>query len=271
MRGSLLACAASILAGMPLAAQHTEPAKATPSSHIIEGKRIFEMNCSVGYCHGLEGRAGKGPRLRDRVWSKSYLYRTIEKGIPNSSMPAWQGRLTAQNIDDVVSYIISISHEQPGPEIHDDKSLAARSEPVPGKDVALGKEIFFDSAKDHNCGNCHRIAGSGTPVAPSFPNFSDRPDAALLRQIVEEPPHRELVRINLKEGDTVCGTEVSRGSGILRVYDLTGAGPPVLRTISQASIAKEEPCTDLNVHQNNSRDYTAGQLDSIVAFLRSSQ
>ena len=271
MKITPLACAVSIAAALPLAAQHTEPARVTTSSQITEGKRIFEMNCSVGYCHGLEGRAGKGPRLRDRVWSKSYLYSTVEKGIPNSSMPAWGGRLTSQSINAVVSYIISISHEQPAPEIQEDKSLAVSIEPVIGKDVALGKELFFDPLKDRNCGTCHRVAGSGAPVAPDLPDVSGRSDEVLLRQIVKQPSHPELVRVEVKEGDTVCGIKVDDAHGVLHIYDLAGAGPPVLRTINRASIAMEAPCAGLNVHQTNSRDYTAGELASIVAFLKSLQ
>lgn len=269
MKTSMLVCAVSVLAGLPLPAQQTQPGAATSSSQITEGQRIFEMNCSVGYCHGIEGRAGKGPRLRDRVWSRSYLYHTVEKGIPNSSMPAWEGRLTSQSIAAVVSYILSISQEQSVPESEHDRSLAARNEPSIGKDVAWGKELFFDPLKDRNCAACHRVAGSGTPVAPDLPKLSGMSDEVLLAQITKRPTFPGLVRVKFKEGDTVCGIKAANANGVLHIYDLPDAGPLVLRTIDRASIAAEAPCSDLNVHQTNSLNYTAEELTGIVAFLRS--
>lgn len=266
---NLFSGAVAMVATLPLAAQHTAPTGVTASSQIAHGKRVFEMNCSVGYCHGSEGSAGKGPRLRDRVWTKSYLYRTVEKGIPNSSMPAWEGRLTNESIDAVVAYILSISHEQPESESLSKSSPSVSPKVSAGKDAALGKKLFFDPMKGRNCGICHRVAGSGTPVAPDYPDLSMRSDKVLLGQIVNRPSHGALVRVSVKDGDIVCGIKVDDAQGVLHIYDLAGVGPPVLRTIDRASIEMEAPCADVSIHQTNSLDYTAEELASIVAYLKS--
>ena len=37
------------------------------------GEGIFAQSCSVGYCHGAAGSAGRGPRLRGRRLERSYV------------------------------------------------------------------------------------------------------------------------------------------------------------------------------------------------------
>src|SRR5262245_59267694 len=59
---------------------------------IAQGSTLFAQSCSVGYCHGVAGKAGRGPRLRGREWDKNYLFKVTFGGIPNSSMPAWKDR-----------------------------------------------------------------------------------------------------------------------------------------------------------------------------------
>src|SRR5262245_30199558 len=76
---------------------------------IASGATLFAKNCSVGYCHGSAGRAGRGPRLRGREWEKNYLFKVTYDGIPNSSMPAWKSRLTETEIGSIVAYILTLS------------------------------------------------------------------------------------------------------------------------------------------------------------------
>ena len=66
------------------------------------GEQIFAQNCSVGYCHGIAGVAGRGPRLRGRSFAKDYLYNVTRDGIPSSAMPAWKDRLKEDDIRAVV-------------------------------------------------------------------------------------------------------------------------------------------------------------------------
>ncbi|MGH9798969.1 MAG: hypothetical protein ACRD82_01255, partial [Blastocatellia bacterium] len=39
------------------------------SAHIEAGRRIFTGSCSMGYCHGLGGVGGGGPKLAGRKFS----------------------------------------------------------------------------------------------------------------------------------------------------------------------------------------------------------
>src|SRR5580704_3658074 len=76
---------------------------------VQRGEQVFAQSCSVGYCHGVAGAAGRGPRLRGRNFEESYLLGIIRDGIPRSAMPAWKGRMPDADILAVVRYIESLS------------------------------------------------------------------------------------------------------------------------------------------------------------------
>jgi mono/diheme cytochrome c family protein len=224
---------------------------------VAEGKKVFESSCAVGYCHGVDGRAGKGPRLRDRLWSRSYLYKTIEQGIPGSGMPAWQGRLSEEKIAAVISYIFTISKEEP--------ASLSRVEPTASIQPELpGNALFFDLARDRNCGVCHRIADSGSEIAPRFTRLRDTPPQTLLNQIKSQPVSENNIQLRLRDGEEFCGVKAADDHNTIKIYDLGGSGPPVLRTISKDSILNTQPCPSLNVHADNSRIYSSEELMAIV-------
>jgi mono/diheme cytochrome c family protein len=236
--------------------------QSNPSAQAVQGKQVFNTTCAVGYCHGLDGRAGRGPRMRDRTWSKNYLYRTIEQGIPGSSMPAWQGRISKEKIAAVVSYILTISKEQPGAEsepVQASPSIATMDSP--------GKALFFELMRDRNCGVCHRVGGAGAVVAAPFTSFQGVPAPTLLAKITSQPASGSNVSVRLAGGEDFCGIKAAADPQYLRVYDLGGAGPPVLRSIDMQSVLSVTPCPSLNVHASNTVVYSSLELHSIADFL----
>jgi len=240
-------------------------AQSLPLSPAAEGKKVFQASCAVGYCHGADGRAGKGPRLRDRVWSKSYLYKTIEQGIPGSSMPGWQGRLPEEKIAAVISYIFTISQEDTAP--------VSKIEPGAAGQPAVktempGKALFFDLMRDRNCGVCHRVSDAGSEIAPRFTSLRGMSAQSLLNQILSQPVSKNNIQLHLEDGEEFCGVEAGEDHNSVRIYDLGGAGPPVSRTIERNAVLNSKPCPSLNVHADNSRIYSSGELMSIVEFLR---
>jgi mono/diheme cytochrome c family protein len=88
------------------------------------GQRVFQNHCAV--CHGPVGEAKPGwqkpgpdgklqpPPLDDngRTWrlSTSRIKQFIRQGSPGGrgNMPAWQGKLTEQELDAVVTWITSL-------------------------------------------------------------------------------------------------------------------------------------------------------------------
>jgi len=80
----------------------------------VEGEKVFKSNCET--CHGVQGH-GNGPAsgsldpkpknlavLQQNV-GDDYLFWRIHTGKPGTSMVAWKGILTDEQIWQVVSFI----------------------------------------------------------------------------------------------------------------------------------------------------------------------
>lgn len=77
---------------------------------IAQGQQLYsQMNC-VG-CHA-HGGGGMGPALMDNEWRYGgridQIAATIAEGRPNG-MPAWKGKLTADQIWDLAAYVRTLS------------------------------------------------------------------------------------------------------------------------------------------------------------------
>jgi len=127
----------------------------------IDGGQIFKIRCSIGYCHGAEGKPGRAPKLRERDFTGTYLHKVITDGIPNSSMPAFKELLNPAEISTVVNYVLSLSGKAPVQE-------TAPSEPATLR-FDKGKALFFDAAN----GVCHAIDGAGTAIGPTSANSGE--------------------------------------------------------------------------------------------------
>ncbi len=100
-------------------------ARQAPAGPLEEGRQIFQRHCAG--CHGPGGR-GDGPQapfLSPRpanlisaatsVKTDAELLAIITNGMPRTSMPAWQDRLTEPQRRDVLAYIRSLIRFQPAP------------------------------------------------------------------------------------------------------------------------------------------------------------
>ena len=81
---------------------------------VSEGQRLFNWyNCSG--CHA-NGGGGMGPPLMDEEWiygsGPEQIYTTIVQGRPNG-MPSYGGRLTDQQVWQLVAYVESLSGNVP--------------------------------------------------------------------------------------------------------------------------------------------------------------
>ena len=221
------------------------------------GRTLFARSCSVGYCHGAEGRAGGGPRLRGKQWDPGYLYRVTAEGIPRSSMPGWKEKLSQDEIWSVVAYVMSLSDPEasgaakaasagapgsgePAPE---SGQTTGPSEPLPegGKAQAgltgepgKGRELFFNAADDLNCAQCHRVRGMGAEIGPDLSGVADRPAWQILRDILL-PGARLSSRPAFFELTTVDGERLM----VLKAGE-QGQRDPVLRR-HRAAAGSENP------------------------------
>jgi cytochrome c oxidase cbb3-type subunit 3 len=85
---------------------------------MVEGRQLFvRFNCSG--CHGGRAGGGMGPSLRDVDWiygqEDARVYSSIAEGRAHG-MPAWQPRLTSDQIWKLVTYIQSLrTRNEPNP------------------------------------------------------------------------------------------------------------------------------------------------------------
>jgi mono/diheme cytochrome c family protein len=83
-------------------------------NHIAAGHRAFNTNCTQ-YCHGQDGRIGRGPELRNRKdLGADEIYSAITNGKsePAKVMPAWKGQLDETMIWQITAYILSLRNAE---------------------------------------------------------------------------------------------------------------------------------------------------------------
>ena len=220
------------------------------SSAEIDGSQIFKTRCSIGYCHGSEGKPGRAPKLRERDFTGAYLSKVITDGIPSSSMPAFKALLKPAEITAVVNYVLALSGKAPVLQTEPDET-------TPTANFDKGKALFFDAANENNCGVCHTIDGAGTAIGPDLRKLK-RTRAELIASI-ENPPQSRLTKITLKNGDTIQGIP----TGDARIFDTEGL-PPVLRNINKEEIAKTETIQGQVMPKSQ---YARDELNEIVSFI----
>jgi len=141
------------------------------------GRRVYQEHCAP--CHGLAGD-GNGsaarwlkPRPRDftrglyklrstpngALPSDDDLLAVVNRGMPGSSMPAWEDELGLGDRRAVVDYIKSLSPRfaralAPPP-------VALEDEPTPAATLAEGALWY----RQLGCGNCHGPRGRGNGPA----------------------------------------------------------------------------------------------------------
>ncbi len=216
----------------------------------IDGSQIFKTRCSIGYCHGSEGKPGRAPKLRERDFTGAYLIKVISDGIPSSSMPAFKELLKPAEITAVVNYVLSLSGKAPVPQTE-------AVEATPSANFDKGKALFFDAANENNCGVCHAIDGTGTAIGPDLRKLK-RTRTELIK-LIEDPRQSKLTKITLKNGDTIQGIPSPDG----RIWDTEGL-PPVLRNVNKEEIASTEMIQGQVMPKSH---FSNDQLNEIVSYI----
>lgn len=149
------------LASVELASIADDPELATYARSA--GASVFKTWCAQ--CHGSGAAGAKGyPNLQDDAWlwggTIEDIHYSIKHGIRNeedpdarySQMPAFGEILEAEQIDQVVNYVMSMSPSH---------------EPRDASMVAAGEQVYLD-----NCAVCHGEGGEGD-IYQGAPNLSD--------------------------------------------------------------------------------------------------
>jgi len=94
---------------------------ASPNGDVKRGQTVFEANCQS--CHGNVAQRGTAVSLQNpellNVASPAFLRYAVVNGRPPTPMPAFQGKLSEQQIDDVVAWLWSFKPALPTAPVKD--------------------------------------------------------------------------------------------------------------------------------------------------------
>jgi cytochrome c oxidase cbb3-type subunit 3 len=108
-------------ASLLLAAEPDDPTRLTTyqplrtPADLAAGQTVFAQNCAA--CHGQQAEGKVGPNLTDEYWLHggeiNHVYRTIRFGVQSKGMVAWKGKLSAKQLLQVSSYVLSLQGSRP--------------------------------------------------------------------------------------------------------------------------------------------------------------
>jgi putative heme-binding domain-containing protein len=241
---------------------------------IARGNELFARNCAVGYCHGSEGRASRGPQLRDREWDPRRVHSITRDGVPNTAMPAWGAILPDQDIWAVTAYVMSLSSTK----LDDaaamiDVETMTRPQEVRTAEAEKGRDLFFDLTDQKRCGVCHQLGANGAAVGPDLAASAKRKSAEeLLRDIVEPgavvAQGYEETSIATNGAERVAGIKKEETKEYIKLYDMSSIPPP-LRTVYREQIHAVNTARRSSMPADYGRLYSTEELKAIVAYLKS--
>jgi cytochrome c oxidase cbb3-type subunit III len=214
------------------------------------GTDIYRANCA--FCHGLEGRGGRGPSLVSahiqQETSDDGLKTIIHGGISGTGMPAFD--LEPQDLDALVHAIRHLGgHGSAGTTI--------------SGDAVHGQLVFAKNG----CASCHRIGDQGSVFGPDLSRIGAARSAEYLRESIVNPsadiaPDYAGVTVETRDGLKITGVRISEDTFTveLRLPDQTlqGFAKNAVRAV-----------TDLDKSLMPAYSLGSANLDDLVAYLAS--
>ena len=239
---------------------------------IAQGNRVFGRYCSVGYCHGAEGRSGLGPALSDRVWDPQELFEIVAGGRPGTLMPPFQENLYPEDIWSIVAYVISLGSVKPGTSTAVEVESAARAADSLSEQARRGRSLFFDLTNEKRCSLCHQLEDNGTPIGPNLAAVAKSESAEELRRHILEPNAAiaegfEQTVITTSEGERIAGVTKERTDELIRIYDAASIPSP-LRTFYRDEIRSVETQERSSMPDDYGDFYLPEEVAAIIAYLR---
>jgi len=237
------------------------PAVNPTPADLEQGKKTFETACST--CHGLDGGGAMGPNIQGIPFrlGADAVTNIIRNGI-SGGMPSFSGQLNATQIQQLVGYLLTLSHKDTGT--------------VTG-DPAKGEEVYDSSG----CSRCHIISGEGSGLGPELTSVGQLRGAGYLRNAVLYPgtdlPQARIfletgglldylfIHVATKEGKTYDGTRVAEDSFRIVIKDAGGN----FHSFQKSDLRELQKEPGKSVMPSYKGKLSDAQVNDLVAYLAS--
>jgi len=178
------------------------------------GRWTFRVLCAP--CHGIHADGGRGPDLTLGTYNAgdqdADLLHVISRGVPGTEMAGYAGRVTDDELKQLVAYIRSVGHAQ-----------APIQSNVKGS-AAAGEQLFWNKGA---CGQCHRIGTKGTSLGPDLTRVGRQRSLAYLTASLVKPdaditPGYATVTVVTRDGKKITGVERNFDNFSAQFVDLSG-------------------------------------------------
>jgi cytochrome c oxidase cbb3-type subunit III len=174
------------------------------------GRWTFRILCAP--CHGIHADGGRGPDLTLGTYNAgdqdADLLRVISRGVPGTEMAGYAGRVTDDELKQLVAYIRSVGHAQTA---------------VKGN-AAAGEQLFWNKGA---CGQCHRVGTKGSSLGPDLTRVGRQRSiayltASLLKPDADVTPGYATVTVVTRDGKKIVGVERNFDNFSAQFVDLSG-------------------------------------------------
>lgn len=157
--------------------------------HVHDGFQLFRQHCAQ--CHGAPGVAPDPfafglrpapPNLVDpaREWRTADIHWAIKHGLTKTAMPAWDYRLSEQQLWDVTAFVKQLPALSPTQyrewskaNPHDNEQTPTPQQPMRPSDAKIGRHVI----QQYLCITCHVIpgvTGAQSTVGPPLTGIATR-------------------------------------------------------------------------------------------------
>jgi putative heme-binding domain-containing protein len=252
---------AGLLAAAGLSPNPDPDRPATPDpAAMAEGQALFRGLCSG--CHGGTGRGGKGPDLTDNMWlhggTDADITRTIQNGVPGTTMKKLGDALKPEQIRHVIAYIRSLARSP---------SESTWKPYIPG-DPQAGRKVFFDLKGKVQCAKCHTIGGDGGRIGPVLDRIAARRAPEFIMESILEPskdiaPEYETVAVATRDGRVITGLRVNESNFNIQLREENGRFHSLLkRDLDEVKVMKKSL-----MPENFGEQLTVKELHDLFAYL----
>jgi len=225
---------------------------------VKQGEQVFAKTCATGYCHGARGSSAGAPRLAARGFNQAYIAGVVVRGIPNTGMQGFAGRLPDTDLAAVISYVAALNGVVNPTSGLGGPAATGSAEPQLTGEAARGALLFRQALRGFGrCSTCHEVGGFGISVASPIAQLPASVDAL-----------KALATPNVKtatlESESMPVLVLSDGKQGAQFYDLS-ATPPVQCNALPGSVKFSAGSSWR--HTSAITAYSDAELSAILAYL----